>query len=75
MTLVNFTTMDRSLQNAYSNQVGVEVEQELGPRNAISVGYEHLRAHQLIMQINQNVPACAPSGNNNGCRPNPGLRE
>ena len=24
-----------------------------------------------IMSINQNVPACAVSGNNNGCRPNP----
>ena len=71
MTLVNFTTMDRDLQNAYSNQASVELEQEIGPRNAISVGYERLRGHQLIMQINQNVPTCAASGNNNGCRPNP----
>ena len=25
----------------------------------------------LIMSINQNVPTCVASGNNNGCRPNP----
>jgi hypothetical protein len=71
VTLANFTTMDRGLQNAYSNQASVELEQEIGPRNAISLGYEYLRGHQLIMQINQNVPTCAPLGNNNGCRPNP----
>jgi hypothetical protein len=71
VTLVDFTTMDRRLQNAYSDQASVELEQEIGPRNAISVGYEHLRGRQLIMQINQNVPTCAASGNNNGCRPNP----
>jgi hypothetical protein len=71
VTLVNLTTMDRHLQNAYSDQASLEVEQEIGPRNSISVGYEHLRGRRLIMQINQNVPACAASGNNNGCRPNP----
>jgi hypothetical protein len=71
VTLVDFTTMDRRLQNAYSDQASIELEQEIGPRNAISVGYEHLRGRQLIMQINQNVPTCAASGNNNGCRPNP----
>src|SRR5262249_29159389 len=35
------------------------------------VGYDRLRGRQLIMAINQNVPTCAVSGNNNGCRPNP----
>jgi hypothetical protein len=71
VTLVNLTTMDRQLQNAYSNQASVEFEQQLGARNTISIGYEHLRGHQLIMQINQNVPRCAAAGTNNGCRPNP----
>jgi carboxypeptidase family protein/TonB-dependent receptor-like protein len=71
VTLVNLTTMDRHLQNAYSNQASVELEQQLGPRNTVSVGYEYLRGHQLVMQINQNVPACAAAGSNNGCRPNP----
>jgi hypothetical protein len=30
-----------------------------------------LRGRHLIMAVNQNVPGCAPSGGNNGCRPNP----
>ncbi|HEX5216896.1 MAG TPA: carboxypeptidase regulatory-like domain-containing protein, partial [Vicinamibacterales bacterium] len=69
--LVNFTTIDRGIQNAHSDQASVEVERQLGPLSAISVGYDYLRAGQLIMQINQNVPQCAVAGGNNGCRPNP----
>lgn len=68
-TLVNFTTMDRDIQNARSDQASVEVEQQLGARRTVSVGYEHLRGRNLIMQVNQNVPTCAVSGSNNGCRP------
>jgi hypothetical protein len=37
----------------------------------LSVGYEHLRGLHLIISVNQNVPSCVASGNNNGCRPNP----
>jgi hypothetical protein len=68
-TLVNFTTMDRQLQNAYSNQVSLEVERQLGTATSVSVGYHRLRGEHLLMQINQNVPTCAASGSNNGCRP------
>jgi len=70
-TLVNLTTIDRNLQNASSNQVGIEIERQLTATSVVSVGYQHLRSGGLIMQINQNVPTCAVSGNNNGCRPNP----
>jgi hypothetical protein len=70
-TLVNFTTMDRRMQNAYSDQASVEIEQQLGPSSTVSIGYDHLRGRRLIMQINQNVPTCAVAGGNNGCRPNP----
>jgi hypothetical protein len=69
--LVNFTTMDRHIQNAYSEQGSLEIEQQLGERSTLSVGYQHLRALHLIISVNQNAPACAASGNNNGCRPNP----
>ena len=69
--LVNFTTMNRNLQNAYSEQGSIEIEQQVGRRATFSVGYQHLRGLYLIMSLNQNVPACAASGNNNGCRPNP----
>lgn len=68
-TLVNFTTMDRQLQNAYSNQASVEVERQVGRATSVSVGYHRLRGEHLLMQINQNVPTCAASGGNNGCRP------
>ena len=71
VTLVNFTTMDRSLENASSRQASLEIEQQIGGRATVSVGYQYLRGLNLLMSINQNVPACVASGNNNGCRPNP----
>jgi len=71
VTLPNFTTIDPHLQNAYSRQASVEFERQVGSGGTFSVAYEHLRGVDLIMQINQNVAACATSGSNNGCRPNP----
>ena len=69
VTLPNLTTMDRDLQNAYSQQVSTEVEQQLGDYTTISAGYQYLNGSQLLMSVNQNVPTCVASGNNNGCRP------
>ena len=69
--LVNFTTMDPNLQNAYSIQGNLEVEQRVGKNGSFTVGYNHLRGIRLIVSVNQNVPSCAPAANNNGCRPNP----
>jgi len=69
--LFNFSTMDRHMQNAYSEQGSFEIERQLGGRSTLSVGYEHLRGLHLIASVNQNVPGCVASGNNNGCRPNP----
>jgi hypothetical protein len=71
VTLVNFSTMDRRIQNAYSEQGSFEIEQQLGNRSTLSVAYQHLRGLHLIMSVNQNVPICVAQGNNNGCRPNP----
>lgn len=70
--LLNFTTMDPNMQNAYSTQSSVEVEHQLARGATLGVGYQHLRGVHLIVSINQNVPTCVASGNNNGCRPNPG---
>lgn len=67
--LVNFTTMDRNLQNAYSRQASLEVEHQLGARTTISAAYQYMRGLKLIMQVNQNVPSCVAAGTNNGCRP------
>ncbi len=69
--LFNFTTMDRQMQNAYSEQGSFEIEQQLGARASVSVGYQHLRGLHLIASVNQNVPSCVAAGSNNGCRPNP----
>jgi hypothetical protein len=71
VTLVNFTTMDRNIQNAYSRQGSAEVEQQLGAHTTISVGYQYMRGLNLIISVNQNVPSCVAAGTNNGCRPNP----
>ena len=70
VTLVNLTTMDRGLQNAYSRQSSVEVEQQLTGSTTVSAGYQYLRCVGLLMSVNQNVPACVATGTNNGCRPN-----
>jgi hypothetical protein len=71
VTLINLTTMDRNLQNAYSRQASVEIEQQLWERSTVSVAYQYSRAMNLIMSVNQNVPSCVAAGTNNGCRPNP----
>ncbi len=68
--LVNFTTMDRHIRNAYSEQGSIEVERRVGERSTVSASYQHLRGRHLIVDVNENAPACAASGNNNGCRPN-----
>ena len=71
VTLINFTTMDRHLQNANSRQASLEIEQQIGERVTVSAGYQYLRGLNLLMSVNQNVPSCVASGTNNGCRPNP----
>jgi hypothetical protein len=63
--------MDPRMQNAYSEQGNLEIERQLGAHSVLSVGYQHLRGLHLIVSVNQNVPSCVASGNNNGCRPNP----
>ena len=73
-TLVDFTTMDRNLQNAYSRQASIEVERVLARGLTASVGYQYLRGDNLLMSVNQNVPTCVAQGTNNGCRPIPGYR-
>jgi hypothetical protein len=69
VTLFDFTTMDRNLQNAQSRQASVEVEQQVGGHATVSAGYQYLAGRHLIIQINQNVPTCIVQGANNGCRP------
>ena len=69
--LFNFSTMDSHMQNAYSEQGSLEIEQQLGAHSSLTVGYQHVRGLHLIVSVNQNVPSCTASGSNNGCRSNP----
>ena len=71
VTLVSLTTMDRNLQNANARQASIEVEQQLGAGATLAVSYQYMRGRNLIISVNQNVPACAAAGTNNGCRPVP----
>jgi hypothetical protein len=69
--LVNYSTMNPRIQNAYSEQGSLEIEQQLSSRSTLGVSYQHMRGRDLIASINQNVPTCTAVGGNNGCRPNP----
>jgi hypothetical protein len=69
--LFNFTTMNPHMQSAYSEQASLEIEQQIGNKGTLSVGYQHLRGLHLIVSVNQNGPTCVAAGTNNGCRPNP----
>ena len=71
VTLPNLTTMNPAMQNAYSRQASVEVEQQIGELSTVSAGYQYTGGQDLIISINQNVPSCAAAGTNNGCRPTP----
>jgi len=68
-TLVDFTTMDKNLRNAYSRQASVEIERSFSGGRTVSVGYQYLAGENLLMSVNQNVPTCVAAGTNNGCRP------
>ena len=68
---MNFSTMAREMKHAYSEQGSVEIERQIGERGVLSVSYRHLRARHLIISVNENAPACAANGTNNGCRANP----
>ncbi len=73
-TLVDFTTMDPNLRNAYSKQASVEIERALGDRRALSAGYQYVGGENLLISVNQNVPTCVAAATNNGCRPNAAYR-
>jgi hypothetical protein len=68
---VSFTTMDPNMQNAYSEQAGLEIEQQLTSKSTLSVSYQHLRGAHLIVSVNLNTPTCTAGVDPvNLCRPN-----
>lgn len=69
--LVNFSTMQRNMQSASSQQGSLEVERQVTRHSTLSVSYQHLRGLHLVASVNRNAPSCAATGSNNGCRPDP----
>jgi hypothetical protein len=69
--LISFTTMNRDMESAYSQQASLEIEQQLGQRSTLSLNYQHVRGQHLIVSLNQNLPACSAQVDPvNLCRPN-----
>ena len=60
----NYATMDPNIQNPYSQQASLEVEQQLSPTSTLGLSYQHLRGLHLISSINTNI-------NLDGTRPDP----
>ncbi len=60
----NFSTMQRNIQNPYSQQISLGVEQQLRAKTTLGLSYQHVRGEHLIGSINTNI-------NVDGTRPDP----
>lgn len=60
----NYSTMDRNIQNPYSQQASLEVEQQLSQTSTLGISYQHVRGLHLVSSINRNI-------NLDGTRPDP----
>ena len=61
--LLNYTLMDTHIQNANSQQVSLELQQQLASSTTLAVSYQHVRGLHLLTSINTNI-------NPDGTRPN-----
>lgn len=61
--LLNYTLMDHHIQNANSQQVSLEFQQQIAPGSTLAVSYQHVRGLHLLTSINTNI-------NPDGSRPN-----
>ena len=64
--LLNYTLMDRNLQNAYAAQASLGFEQQFGRNGTLGLSYQHVRGIHLLSSYNTNI-------NLNGTRPNPAI--
>ncbi len=60
----NFSLVQRNIQNPYSQQASLGVEQEIFSKTTLGLSYQHLRGEHLIGSINTNINA-------DGTRPDP----
>jgi hypothetical protein len=69
---LSLTTMDPHMQNAYSEQASLEVDQQLTPTSNLALSYQHLRGLHLLVSVNLNTPTCYSAVDPiNLCRPIP----
>jgi outer membrane receptor protein involved in Fe transport len=54
--LTNVTTIDPDIRSSRSEQATIQYERQVGAATSASIGYEHLRGHDIIMSRNVNVP-------------------
>jgi hypothetical protein len=62
--LLNYSLMNPDVQNAYSEQISLGVEQQLSTRGSLGISYQHVRGLHLLSSYNTNI-------NLNGTRPDP----
>ncbi len=68
---ISLSTMDPHMQNAYSEQASLEVEQQMTKSSTLALSYQHLRGEHLLVSVNLNTPSCYSSVDPvNLCRPN-----
>jgi hypothetical protein len=60
----NYATMDPNIQNPYSQQASIEMEQQISSNGTLGLSYQHVRGLHLISSINTNI-------NPDGTRPDP----
>lgn len=62
--LINYALMNREVQNAYSEQASLGVEQQILRTGTLGISYQHVRGLHLLSSYNTNI-------NLNGTRPDP----
>jgi hypothetical protein len=60
----NYSTMNPNIQNPFSQQASLEIEQQILKTETLGISYQHLRGEHLIGSINTNI-------NLDGTRPDP----
>jgi hypothetical protein len=68
--LTAITSVNPNIEDAYSQQAALQIEQELTNSTSVSLGYSHQRGEHLIMSHNVNPPVPGSTVFNNG-RPDP----
>jgi hypothetical protein len=61
---ISYSLMNRNLQNAYSEQASLGVEQQLARNLTLGLSYQHVRGLHLLSSVNRNI-------NPDGSRPDP----